>query len=609
MAANFRPVALWNKLWPESKEELTRERIAKAEEERKAKVNAEMEAKYRNKADIEARYAEMMRTGGFNFTKVGSLANGAANEARPLSQASHTPRDSGIDIDIDDLDTPIEDKQIDPFTSQQPSEEHKRSLSYGSQLAPPADDTTSRSGSEVPETTSKPHKGVKSRLQHFKKASLTNIKVDLKRVKSDFNLAHNRESSSSVSPVKTNGFTLTKSISKSDLRKQHKLSKRVSDLEAKLEQARKELGDAIGEASPMPTLTGKYERFTPIGSITVNKRPKFIPGNLPTLPSERILMAEQLGFEPYSEAGAEAGVQVEAHDTFRPRDPSHSRDTSHPHEQSHLHEPYQPQRGSSLFKLENGNIEDLDASAITVVHDTNIKGEAPTSIHFPSEPLEMDPNSFASDIVPEPSKPVDYADLDAKLKALEANTKKARQRTGSKKRKSGAAEDEKAFKPGEDSDDDAEWEQATPRKKRKAALGKRDSTPMGVAMPAIKPSVKNGPEEPIIEQESEQMEAMEQVGHVLEPVWEEDSQTIEEANGTLTSSFGDETVQGIEESMTMGASKETLGTMQSMTMGASKETLGTVQSQCTELKMEGGLQEHEKRFGRGDDFEWPEDVF
>jgi hypothetical protein len=63
--------------------------------------------------------------------------------------------------------------------------------------------------------------------------------------------------------------------SRKDLQKQQKLVKRVSDLEGKLEAARRQLSDSRGEPIPyQPTRVG---------------RNKFVPGALSSLPSERLL--------------------------------------------------------------------------------------------------------------------------------------------------------------------------------------------------------------------------------------------------------------------------------------------------------------------------------
>jgi len=66
--------------------------------------------------------------------------------------------------------------------------------------------------------------------------------------------------------------------SRKDLQKQQKLVKRVSDLEGKLEAARRQLAESMGEPVPMQT--------------TFGGRYRFIPSTLATLPSESLLAAQ-----------------------------------------------------------------------------------------------------------------------------------------------------------------------------------------------------------------------------------------------------------------------------------------------------------------------------
>ena len=449
LAANFHPVSLWNRVWNDTKEEL------------RQKDMAEAERKARQKAEVEAKYAQMKQAGQFELQPVGRLFNVARS-------SGETPRDSGVVVD-----------------SLRPYLEHKRSISTASGLMPPKDDATSRSGSEVPETGMKSIKGLKSRL-HFKKPSLTNFKGDLKRVKSSLDLsavAGNRESSSSVSPIKTDfdGSALKKSSSKFDLRKQNKLSKRVSDLETKLQQARRELDVALVESSPMPKLTGKYERFTPNATI---RKPKFVPGRLPSLPSERILMAEQLGFETNSEGG---DGEIEPRQSMDLKEFLESETFKDETIKARARDNDYPARASSLFKLDDGNIEYLPSANknnkpnhLDYLNLDNTTQKPPELQQNSSEAENMDPNivmNSTGDSAPEPAIQADYASLDAKLKALNANVKTARRAAKPKKRKSGVTDRDQPFKPGTETDDDSEWEEATPKKKRKSTGTKTDSSP------------------------------------------------------------------------------------------------------------------------------------
>lgn len=230
-AHNFHPVTLWNKMWNETREDLIRQNMEEAERKR------------RQKEEAEARYAQMKQAGQFSFKPVGNI-----RDAHNASESS-TMRDSAVVMDSARTSTVSVDQQ--------------RADSRNSQLLqPPAkDDVSSHSGSEVPDTASKSKGTFRGRFS-FKKPSVSNLKDGLKRASSHVNLAAaaaagaNRESSSSVSPVKGefDQSTLRRSESKYDLKKQNKLSKRVSNLETKLQQARRELDEALVEASPAPKL-------------------------------------------------------------------------------------------------------------------------------------------------------------------------------------------------------------------------------------------------------------------------------------------------------------------------------------------------------------------
>lgn len=241
LASSFRPVAMWNKIWNETKEELLQN-------------NIELERRKRQRLQAAHQYAIMKQTGQIPTKK--SFANFGS-----ISQ-----RDSGVEM----------------------VEQNRLSVSE-SYPAPPRNGTTSRADSRLTEADGE--KTLRGRM-HFTRPSLSNLRLNMKRARSDVNLfgSSNRESPTSVSPLKADaGVTeLRQSQSRVDLKKQHKLNKRVSDLEMKLYVARKELDDALNDASPMPKIGSKYERFTPLSTM----RRKFVPGGLPSLPSERLLDAQ-----------------------------------------------------------------------------------------------------------------------------------------------------------------------------------------------------------------------------------------------------------------------------------------------------------------------------
>jgi len=110
----------------------------------------------------------------------------------------------------------------------------------------------------------------------------------LKKVKSHIQLPSRRQGTE-VPPlplVELNGLTtqvpaqgLHRQASKKDITKQYKLSKRVSDLESKLDSARRELEKSMHDAPPVPDLPAR-----------IGRKP-FKPGGLASLPSERTLMS------------------------------------------------------------------------------------------------------------------------------------------------------------------------------------------------------------------------------------------------------------------------------------------------------------------------------
>ncbi|KAK5136444.1 hypothetical protein LTR08_003089 [Meristemomyces frigidus] len=442
LAANFHPVSLWNKLWNETKEELTRHNMEEAERKR------------RQKEEAEARYAQMKQAGEFGMQVVG-------NHVR-VSDDTGNPRDSGVVLDDASM-----------------SRGHHKTTSTATLLRPPSrNDGSSRLESEVPGTASKA-KTLRGRF-HFKRPSASDLKFGLKRVKSDINLAapFDREPSLSLSPEKSDfeGSALKTSHSRYDLKKQNKLSKRVSNLESKLSLARQELNDALVDASPMPKLNNKYERFA---SLSTMKRSKFVPGRLQTLPSEQVLNPEQLDFGDDSDEES-----ADKRSTERPRTALdiEYEDLSELNDDDTIkasRDRHYPARASSLFDPDKASTHSTSEQQQPT---DNIDNHTSELTQLTSETTIMDPNSInnmTSDGVPESAPAGDYATLDAKLKALDANVKLAQKMSKPKpKKKARATEGDKPFNPGNETDDDEiEWAKATgtASKKRKSA-GKNDGT-------------------------------------------------------------------------------------------------------------------------------------
>ena len=107
-------------------------------------------------------------------------------------------------------------------------------------------------------TNSTPQQSIRKGKFHFKKPSLSNI----------------RNPTSENGSNSGNNHQARRIPSRKDLQKQQKLVKRVSDLEGRLEAARRQLADALDEPVPAGPPPG---------------RQRFVPGAMPSLPSERLL--------------------------------------------------------------------------------------------------------------------------------------------------------------------------------------------------------------------------------------------------------------------------------------------------------------------------------
>jgi hypothetical protein len=415
--SKFYPFGLWNRLYDETHEKLLQQNRMDAE--RKARMKAEAEAKY----------ADMKKAGLLDPTRVSAVRH---------SVDLSPPKDSVVGTD-----------------SKRSSLDHRRNVSMGSDLVSPRGQITSPNCIDAPNTEQKGLRSIGSRFS-LRRPSLSNIRNGLKRVASDLNLGNitAREASSSVSPEKpdnlTYGTDTVRSRSEKQNRDTHRLYKRISDLERKLSLARAELGHALDEASPAPGTSASAQRFS---SVPL-RRPKFIPGSLPTLPSERLLFPEgQINLSDDDEDGDNQAT-IRAAREIAP-----------------------PPRVSSLFK---------DVNYELLNRDIHLEPQAPTDEQFDASspilsnisgklPADMDPNS-AADFVrtadATASSSANDTQLATKLKAIDDKSKLVKNQAKSKKRKSGGSSDDLAYKPGKENyvDDEAEWEAATrtPKKKHKS---------------------------------------------------------------------------------------------------------------------------------------------
>ena len=253
------------------------------EKERESQPNQERE---NLKLRAELKYAELKKN-GFRGTH-SALARPESQEI-PSIQYEDTDesrrssfRDSGVDVD--GYRSSSDRKDSDQFT---PSTEGLK--------PPPSSIAAHRSASPFSEASS----GRRSSIR-FHKPSLEG----LKKVKSHIRLPSTKRNTEDVVSMPSTAMDdvvvpgLRREVSKKDISKQYRLSKRVSDLENKLEVARRELELSIQEAPPVPDLP-----------VSIG-RARFVPGALASLPSERLLTPQTGNKEVAAEESKGPGAEV-----------------------------------------------------------------------------------------------------------------------------------------------------------------------------------------------------------------------------------------------------------------------------------------------------------
>ena len=252
IASSFNPSSIWhgiNGMW----------------KEKETKTNPGKQVLQERQAKAAEAYAELKKS-GYKGTQIGPV--------RRRSEDIPTVRFE----DIGSLQQPFRDSAIDVGSSRSSTDRkdsNQSSISVDTLKIPQTRTSKGRSPSPFSET------GSRKPSLHFRKPSLQS----LKKAKSHLHLPSTREEhhgSTPVSPLETNdtsnltltGPRLRKEPSRKDIAKQCKLSKKVSDLENKLEVARRELELSISTAPPVPEIPSY-----------VGRKP-FVPGALPSLPSE-----------------------------------------------------------------------------------------------------------------------------------------------------------------------------------------------------------------------------------------------------------------------------------------------------------------------------------
>lgn len=412
VASTFNPANVWgsfSRTYKDTKEDMT---LRNVEENR---------LKAQQKADAEAQYAAMKAAG--HFAKTTYTVVGRAGTT-PRVRVRDTPA-SGQMHEAHEAEDQLPFRQVQPRHSAHASLDE----SMASSIAPsrPSESTGPGSPAYPYPPGNGTFKSLKSRKSIFgiRAPSLSS----LKRVRSEYNLLGlPHQSIDSLSPDKQEQtyatLTLPRSQSRRELGKQYKLSKRVSDLELKLADARRELSAAINNASPMPELPSRFEKFTPgkhTPTITSKFRSKFVPGRLPTLPSERLIYDE-------------------------PPPPQRSPD--------HIMELFTPLARNSSIATQPPL--DPDATSFPVpMTEAEFMGEKP----LPERPVVyQEPTPSAP-----PAKTKPHHDRDARHKPLDQAVEGKPKRKGVKKRKSDYG-DETESKPSEHVENN---ETGAPKKSKK----------------------------------------------------------------------------------------------------------------------------------------------
>jgi hypothetical protein len=440
-AATFNPTNVWesfSRTWKESKEDLT---VRNIEENRKRAQD--------DRAMYEEAYQELKKSGQFNFTVVPNKAltsprlGGNSQFGSPVRQPLTSPRHAAAYAHLrPDPDFPnSRDTSLD-LTADSAAPPPQLAALFNRDSIPTAEPKS-------PQHLS-PEKPLSKRKSFFtlRGASLRAPSLSsLKRGRSHANISETFVRTSddkstrtpSMSPEKPaihNHLTLQslpRSQSKKELNKTVKLNKRVSNLESKLADARRELNNAITSASPLPPIPSRFERFTPT-SKSKSTRARFgLSGSkLPSLPSESLIQAETL-------AQAQNTPSL-----VRPK-PTHSQSFDLSHLRSPAH-----QRDSVI-------ILDTPRSETRSFLPADFYNQAP-----------MDPAALASSEAADQSEVEDRPSLDAKLKALDASIKSKVKKTPTKKRKS-ASKDDGIYKPlAYEEEDELGFVKEKPKKKRKS---------------------------------------------------------------------------------------------------------------------------------------------
>lgn len=330
-------------------------------------------------------YAELKQTGHFPTIR-------AQNLEVLLDRTAHVKHDSGVSF-IEHRDTSIGRTSMDSQRSMS-KEDKRKGMIF---LDPPSLPTSQPRG--MSPSTSNFLTPSRNSFQNLKRNSMSNIK---KR----FKLEQPNHSTTDLNGLEDSAHKLP---SRKDMQKQQKLVKRVSDLESKLEQARRKLNESLENSLPPPEHRGRVDRR------------KFVPGAMPTLHSERLLAAFVHSEGEEEEDDGEIGRAMTEDVVVEPRQsleetrgrsrvvrepevsPSRFYPESSPLTREALLSQQTPYENKQLAKLKNEKFDDFSDTSVTSVasgaHSVYVDKVAPsedelellsaaesTSVISPSEP-------------------------------------------------------------------------------------------------------------------------------------------------------------------------------------------------------------------------------
>ncbi|KAI9790677.1 MAG: hypothetical protein M1835_000817 [Candelina submexicana] len=269
----FNPVNIWNDVcskWKEAAKEF--DPVAIREREQKAQAE-EIYAKMKENGSLYTHGASHRDKDGKVIAVAfypDRITNPRASVEANVDRNQNVLRDSGIDVDS--YRSSVEGRRASGISTE------------SGKLEPPA----ARGGIGCSESPTPDIPSAQKSLLKFKKPSMPN----LKKIRSELQLSSSKrrvdgDASSLVSdrdtptPTSIENRAIRKEPSKKDLQMQQKLTKRVSDLESKLEAARRELNQVLGEAPSMQQAVAQ----------SIVRKP-FVPGALSSLPSEGVLAAQ-----------------------------------------------------------------------------------------------------------------------------------------------------------------------------------------------------------------------------------------------------------------------------------------------------------------------------